>query len=200
MFGREKIATLVGAVPPIPVLMPSDPCDANQWFASEVLPHETALRAYLRGRFPGVSDTDDIIQETFIRILHARELGRIRSPKALLFVTARNVALDVLRGRRSEPSTSAGDLNDIAAPEVAFRAADMLSHERTLELLEKAVRALPERCREVVMLKKFEGRSYEEISHKLGISHNTISAHLTVAVTKCREYLLAHGVQKGGRL
>lgn len=188
------------ALPLKSVLSLSDPCAASQWFASEVLAHETALRAYLRGRFPGVSDTDDIIQETFVRILHARELGRIRSPKALLFVTARNVAFDVLRGRRSEPSTSAGDLNDIAAPEDALRAEDILSHERALDLLEKAVWSLPERCREVVRLKKFEGRSYEEISHKLGISRNTISAHLTVGMSKCREFLLAHGVQKGGRL
>src|SRR5260221_4878436 len=72
----------------------------TQWFMEEVQPHEPALRAYLRARFPALTDIDDLVQETFARMLRARESTGVRAPKSLLFSTARNAALDILRRNR----------------------------------------------------------------------------------------------------
>ena len=55
-----------------------------RWFAEEVQPHEPALRAYLRARFPAVGDHDDLVQETYARLLRAREQGRLTYAKAFL--------------------------------------------------------------------------------------------------------------------
>jgi RNA polymerase sigma-70 factor (ECF subfamily) len=55
-----------------------------RWFAEEIQPHEPALRAYLHGRFPTLRDLDDIVQDTYARLLRAKESGSIRHPKALL--------------------------------------------------------------------------------------------------------------------
>ena len=78
-------------MPPMP---PQDP-ELARWFADEVQPHETSLRSYLRGRFPDHPDIDDLVQETYARLLQAREQGGVRSPKSFLFATARNAALDL---------------------------------------------------------------------------------------------------------
>ncbi len=71
--------------------------DASRWFAAEVQPHEAMLRAWLQSRFPAGCDLDDIVQESYLRVLRARERGELQSPKAFLFATARNLALDQIR-------------------------------------------------------------------------------------------------------
>jgi RNA polymerase sigma-70 factor (ECF subfamily) len=181
----------------LPVILPASPCEVSRWFDEEVRPHEHALRAYLRGRFPSLPDLDDVVQETYIRLIRARESDHIRSPKSLLFVTARNVAIDVFRRRNASPTEDLADLEHFSVLEEGPNTTDSHVREQKLQLLEEAIKSLPERCRQVIMLKKIEGLSYDEISRKLGISHNTISAHLTVGVTKCRDYLQAHGVIRG---
>jgi RNA polymerase sigma-70 factor (ECF subfamily) len=83
--------------------MPPADSELARWFAAEVRPHEEALRAYLQARFASLGDTDDVVQETYARLCRAHAGGEIRSVKALLFTTARNVALDVFRRRRTPP-------------------------------------------------------------------------------------------------
>lgn len=167
------------------------------WFKEEVRPHEPALRAYLRARFPSVRDSDDLVQETYARLLRVRERGTIRSTKSLLFVTARNAALDLFRRRRSIPVDAVANLEELAVVGEEPSASEALDQKQKLELLHEAMQALPERCRQVFMLKRIDGLSYEEIGSRLGISHNTISAQITNAMLRCREYLQARGHIKG---
>jgi RNA polymerase sigma-70 factor (ECF subfamily) len=67
--------------------------DNAAWFAAEVLPHEALLRGWLRARFPALPILDDIVQEAFARVLRAHAEGTVVCPRALLFQTARNLAL-----------------------------------------------------------------------------------------------------------
>ena len=62
--------------------MPPLDTEQSRWFALEVQPHEPALRAYLRSRFPLLQDFDDVIQETYTRLL--REKGPEAFDKAFL--------------------------------------------------------------------------------------------------------------------
>jgi DNA-directed RNA polymerase specialized sigma24 family protein len=73
--------------------------DHAAWFTSEVLPHEPALRSWLQARFPTLPDLDDIVQEAFARVLRAHSEGTVVCPRALLFQTARNLALNQIRHR-----------------------------------------------------------------------------------------------------
>lgn len=83
---------------------PVVPADGElaRWFREEIQTHEQALRAYLRGRFSSLHDVDDLVQETYARILRSRAVGQASLTRAYLFVTARNVALDQLRKKRPE--------------------------------------------------------------------------------------------------
>ena len=58
-------------------MMNATPSDQERWFAEEIQPHEPALRAYLRSRFPEVRDVDDLVQESFTRVLQSR--GTVKS-------------------------------------------------------------------------------------------------------------------------
>src|SRR5512145_910360 len=90
---------------------PHDP-ESARWFATEVQPHAAGLRSYLAGQFPYLPDADDIVQESLLRVVRAHRAGRVDSPRALLFATARNLALDLLRRQRVvafEPITEVAD-------------------------------------------------------------------------------------------
>ncbi|MBL9199496.1 MAG: hypothetical protein JNL39_03275, partial [Opitutaceae bacterium] len=52
--------------------MPLPPPDDASWFAAEVQPHDAALRAWLRARFPVLGEVDDVVQETYARVLQLR--------------------------------------------------------------------------------------------------------------------------------
>jgi DNA-directed RNA polymerase specialized sigma24 family protein len=71
--------------------------DSSRWFLTELEPHRPALRAWLLARFPTMPDVDDLVQESFARVMRARETGPVRSARALVFATARNLAFDTLR-------------------------------------------------------------------------------------------------------
>ena len=151
---------------PNPVSAP--PSDQSRWFSEHVQPHEAALRAYLIARFPVLTDVDDLVQDTFSRVMRAHASGPVESPRGLLFATARNLALDALRRRQivsfepmaENPESSVFmDVTDVA---------ETVSKRQELELLTEAIQELPDRCRQVFTLRAVYGLSQREIAKRLG--------------------------------
>jgi RNA polymerase sigma-70 factor (ECF subfamily) len=170
--------------------------DHAQWFTAEVQPHEAALRAYLRGRFPGLTDVDDLIQETYAHLIRAKIAGKIREVRPYLFVTARNAAVDLARHRQVAATESLGNIEQLSVVDDKPNAAESLAHDQEIEILHEAISALPARCREVLILRRFHGLSYQAIAQRLNISVNTVDAQLCLAVFRCRQFLLLRGVSR----
>lgn len=177
----------------IPVARAENEAEAR-WFRDEIQAHEPELRAYLRGRFPSLRDIDDLVQETYARILRAREAGRATLTRAYLFVTARNAALDQLRRRKIISVEAVAEFDRLPVVAEAPDAAETASHAQELQLLADAIATLPERCRRVFVLRRYYDLSHKEIAQQLGIAENTVNAQLVTAMLRCREYLRAHGV------
>lgn len=59
-----------------------------RWFAEKVQPHDSSLKAYLRGSFPTVRDVDDTLQEMDVRLQrrHRRRVGAVAGGLAALLV------------------------------------------------------------------------------------------------------------------
>ena len=60
--------------------------------------------------------------------------------------------------------------------------------------LAEALHALPERCREVVLLRYRQGLSYKEIAVQLGISPETVKVHLAKGLRRCTDYFAERGL------
>jgi len=166
--------------------------DQTRWFADEIQPHESRLRAWLRALFPKLTDTDDIVQESYARLLRAREAGKVVHSKAYLFATARNAAVDFFRRNRVFSVGRVESIEALSVPEECPGVAETLIHDEDLALLAEAVRSLPECCRKVVVLQKFHRLSYKEIAARLGISERTVNAQIAKGVLRIRDYMRAH--------
>lgn len=174
--------------------MDSPQSDHARWFAEEVLPHEPALRAHLRRRFPDLGDVDDVVQETYLKLFRARLRGRLRQARGLLFTAARNAALDVFRWRRLTGWEDAAPASDATAVLSDSAVADEASRAQELALLEEAIESLPRRCRQVLKLRKIYGLSHREIAAQLGISERTVNVQLGRGLRRCARFLRARGV------
>ena len=178
--------------------MPPSDAETSRWFADEVEPPESALRAYLRAKFSGQIDIDDLVQETYARLLQAREQAPLRSAKAYLFATARNAAFDIFRRRKIVPIDGIAEIELLPVFEDRLGVAETVCHDQELQLLAEAIQSLPERCRRVLTLRKLHGLSHREIARQLGIAENTVNAQVAIGVLRLRDYLRAQGITKGG--
>ena len=177
--------------------MPSPDSKFFRWFAEEVQPHEAALRAWLRGRFPGLQDLDDIVQETYARLLRVRETGSIACPRAFLFVTARNLALNHFRHQRHELPDVAAEVDAAGVLDEATAIPDSIAGAEDLRLLITAIESLPARCRQVVTLRKIYGLSQKEVAARLGLSEHTVESQGRIGLHKCIAYFRRHGYGRG---
>jgi RNA polymerase sigma-70 factor (ECF subfamily) len=177
---------------------PADP-ETARWFEEEVRPHESELRAYLRATFSGHVDIDDLVQETYARLLQAREQAPVRSTRAYLFTTARNAAFDIFRRRKIVAIDGIAEIDLLPVFEDRPGVAEAVAHDQELQMLAEAIQALPERCRRVLTLRKIHGLSHREIARQLGIAENTVNAQIAIGVLRLRDYLRARGVSKGDK-
>jgi RNA polymerase sigma factor (sigma-70 family) len=169
--------------------------DEARWFNEEIRPHESDLRAFLRARFPTLTDVDDLVQESYVRLVHAHAAGRPGLNRAYLFVVARNAGLDLVRRQRCVLFESLGNFDDsLVVEDRATNPAEIFSLEQEHAMLHDALRQLPPRCGEIMRLRRFEGLSYQQIAEKLGLSERTVNAQLALGIVRCRRYLAARGV------
>ena len=171
-----------------------DPPSLEQWYREQVVVHERALRAYLRRAFPVVTDVDNVIQETFARVLEARRAAPIENVRGYLFTTARHQALNLLRRRKIISIESIAEIEafDISTDEPGIP--EKVGLKLEIELLTQAIQSLPERCREVLTLRKIEGLSQRDIATRLGISEHTVEAQVATGMRRCAQYLRERGV------
>lgn len=174
--------------------MPPDASpETTRWFATEVQPHRPALRAWLLARFPTLADVDDVVQESLSRVVQAREVSPIRSARALLFTTARNLALDTVRRQRVvafEPITEDTD------PAVLMDRADVVASvtkQQELELLTKAIQSLPERVRQIFTLRTAYGLTQKQIAEKLAVSESTVEKQMAAGIRQCASFFARGG-------
>lgn len=178
-----------------PRTMPPPPeSEQTRWFAQEVQPHERTLRSWLAGLFPSFPDMDDLVQESYVRLIRAREAGKVGHTKAYLFATARNAAMDFFRRRKIVSIQAVGDMQDSNVLDDRPGVADAVSKQQELDLLAEAVRSLPERCRQTLTLRLLYGLSHKEIAARLNISEHTVKAQLAKGMRRCSLYFEERGL------
>jgi RNA polymerase sigma factor (sigma-70 family) len=134
------------------------------------------LTAVLRRRY-GREEAEDLMQETYMRMVRAGDAGAVGNPRGLLMRVAQNAATDRYRRSRRERE---------AATEVAdIEAFGNLADQHDKLLLRQIVLALPPKLRDVFVLNQMEGLSHPEIARLLGIHVKTVEWRMRKAMVLC---------------
>ncbi len=130
---------------------------------------------------------EDAAQETFIQAwLHLSSYRPQASLRSWLYRIAVNAATDMLRKEKRILPSALEDLHlqdPQPGPEALF-----FQEERTT-LVKKAILALPEASRAVLVLREYEGMSYHEIAEALNIPVGTVMSRLNYARKTLRDKL-----------
>ena len=153
-------------------------------FAQLVTTYSPRLLPRLRRYAISDADAHDLLQEVWLRVYAKRRTfdGRGSFPGWLLAI-GRTIGIGSVRKASREPGTE--ELHELAAPGDA-------ESPFMRDALSDAVLALPERQRDVVMLRLVEGLSTAETANRLGCAEGTVKATLHQATRKLREYLKEH--------
>ncbi len=170
-----------------------NPIERNTWLAKEILVHERALRGYLSRFFKNVADVEDVVQETYARLLSLSDSASmaVRNWHAFLFASARNVALDRIRKARVVSLDALAEMGSADVLDQTPSADDALNARQELALLLETIASLPDRCREALTLRKLYGLSQREIAERLAISESTVEKHVAYGVRLCAERMFA---------
>ncbi len=147
------------------------------------------LKKFLASLLPIHQDIEDVAQEAYLRAYVAEQRESIEQPKAFLFRVAKNLALTRL-SRKSQQITDyieeAG-----ASIEVATAAAiDLeLEAQQCFGIYCEAVASLPEKCRQVFLLRKVHGLSHKEIGERMELSVSSVEKYLQQGILTCQVYL-----------
>lgn len=144
-----------------------------QWVAREVLVHEPALRSWLR-KVADANDVEDIVQESYYRISSLRDVSHIRNGRAYLFTTAKMVVLGHLRRSRIVSIEAVAEIESLQVASSAPSPEETAIYRNQLKFIQGLIEGLPERCRQVFRMRKFERLSQREVATKLGIPEHTV--------------------------
>ena len=146
--------------------------------------HYRPLHAHVCGKLPQRSDADDIVQETWLRVLRAATRGMLVNGRAYVYRVAHNLIVDHYRQRQRLPATVAEDdvLANVSDPRPGPQQRYLLIEQ--WRQLDAVVAALPPRSREVLMLARVEAMSLADIARQLGITRQTAHGHLLRALVQ----------------
>lgn len=125
-----------------------------------------------------------LVQQIFVDLWIKREKLLISSLQSYLYQSARNASLDVLKHKNVE-SKYLSTLNQEESADLSGRIEDA----ELLDRINQAIQRLPERCREIFILCRFEELKHAEIAARLNISVKTVEMQICIALKKLKKEL-----------
>lgn len=130
----------------------------------------------------------DLCQKVFIQLWEKRAtLDSNQNLKSYLFTAVKNSCLNYIRDHKKYRSKILDlDCGDI---EFSEQAVDRLATNDLQAVIEEALNQLPEKCRKVFEMSRFQEMKYKEIAEELDISQKTVEAHMSKALKLLRAHL-----------
>lgn len=130
----------------------------------------------------------DILQDVFVWLWEHRQSANITSPKAYLRAAVKFKVANWFRSGRIRENI----LNALSQEQAQNRPVTPDEQAELSELnriIQKAIDTLPEKCREIYLLKRRENLSNQQIADTLQVSIKTVENQITIAQNKIRAAL-----------
>lgn len=160
--------------------IPPPPADSLHRLYSD---HHGWLSNWLRRRLGCPQNAADLAQDTFLRLLTAREQPVILEPRAFLTTIARRVLANHFRRQEIERAylEALAAQPEALVPSEESRALIL----ETLVELDRLLDGLPPLAKRVFLLAQVDGLTYAEIATELDISLSTVKRHMVRAAQRC---------------
>ena len=149
--------------------------------------HFGPLQAYAFTFTRDTTEAEEIVQQVFLKVWERKEKIDMREPLTpYLYRAVYNESLNYLKHLKVK------DRHRMQVQPVAMHATLTTEQIDARELEQKLMRSineLPEQCRTVFQLSRFEQLKYNEIADKLGISVKTVENHMSKAIKKLKASL-----------
>lgn len=152
------------------------------------------LRRYLARMLGDPAEAQDVAHDAYLRVYPVEQRETVKKPEALLYTTARRLALNRIRRRRVAPFAREDIPIDLAASSSPGVVQQVIARQE-LHHLEQALAQLPPGCRAVLLLRKVELLSHQEIADRLGIAISTVEKQHARALRLLRAALSAKSDQ-----
>jgi RNA polymerase sigma factor (sigma-70 family) len=153
------------------------------------------LLSFFRKRTHGSTDPQDLVQQVFLRLAQSRQQGEIHNPDAYIFQTAANALSDHYRHQSVQnrylnetADASEGNASDLTPERIVLARED-------LARLVSAMRELPERTRDILILRCMEGLKNVEIAKLQHISSRSVEKHMAKALAALAQVLGNEGTE-----
>ena len=154
--------------------------------------YQTPIYNYIRRLLVSHEDTQDALQETFVKVY--RNWGQFRGESSLstwIYRIATNEGLRILDGRKRILENEGLSVEEDCADKLM--ATEYVDYDNELVVkFQAAVLSLPERQRLVFNLRYYEGLEYEDIARILDSKVVTLKVNYHYAKEKIKEYILNH--------
>ena len=130
-------------------------------------------------------DAENIVQDVFLLLWEKREVLNIQiSLVSYLFALVKNKSLDYLRHKVIADEYK----QELSAKLTALELLNysFTSDEEIEQILMTAINKLPERCRQVFLKSRIEGKKNREIANELNLTVSTVENQMTIALRKLR--------------
>ena len=141
--------------------------------------------AFAKNYVPANEDAENIVQDVFLLLWEKREVLDIQiSLVSYLFALVKNKSLDYLRHKVIADEYK----QELSAKLTALELLNysFTSDEEIEQILMTAINKLPERCRQVFLKSRIEGKKNREIANELNLTVSTVENQMTIALRKLR--------------
>lgn len=166
---------------------------ARQGGVDERILHDL-LHRFALSRLRDRCDSDDLVQETFVRLYAYRSRRTVEDVTAFCLAVAGNLIRDRFRQSSRRPETT--EVSDtIACPRPLPD--EILLYRQRVCILSAAIADMPPLRREVFLRRRLDGDAVATIAEQLDLSPAAIEKHVTRALSDLRRSLDRHGLCLG---
>lgn len=168
------------------------PDQKSSWdFEQEILPHLDAAYNLARWLTHNEQDAQDVVQEAYVRAFRFFSTFRGGNARAWVLRIVRNTCYNWLQENRPLQSAAEFDEDLFGADRDTPNPEEALLQNASDKMVRQALEALPLKYREVLILREFDGMSYNEIAEVTRLPRGTVMSRLSRARVGLRA-LLAH--------
>ncbi len=144
------------------------------WVSTQVMPHEPAVRAWLKRSMVSTEDADDLIQEAYANLASLDAFEQIARPDGYFFQIVRNLLTSQIRRARIVRIESVAEIDTLVTGSDDPSPERVTAAKRELEMVQRVIAGLPDRCRRIFEMRKIEGLSQREIADRLKVTESIV--------------------------